>query len=477
MHEQSLLIIDDEEDMLEGLKRVLSYELAGVEVVTDANPLHALELIRTQRFDLILLDIRMPQKNGMDLLVDIRLLDPHVTLIMMTAYGNIETAVESIRRGAYDFVTKPFEIADLVRVIKKGLERNQLIRENLNLRAKIGQDSALQHFVGETPPMRRLYETIQTLARTDYTVLIRGQSGTGKELVARALHSLSIRGARPLLAVNCPAIPEHLLESELFGHRKGAFTGADTDHVGLFEEANGSSLLLDEIGDLPVNLQTKLLRVLQEQELRPLGGIKNKKIDVRILASTNQNLERRIAERKFRQDLFYRLNVVTVQTPALSEIREDIPLLVDHLNRKFAGELGIPIKRFSMNALEELKQRQWPGNVRELQNVVRRILLFCQDEVVQSTHLHGLEHPGMDGRLAAGHFENEPTGVEPYIQARDRLLEGFTREYVQNLLGLSSGNITRAAQLAGLSRVAMQKILRRTGIDPAVYQHQKEPLP
>lgn len=473
MQEQNLLIIDDEEDMLEGLKRVLSYELEGIGVITASDPLHALELIRTHRFDLVLLDIRMPQKNGMDLLVDIRNLDPNVTLIMMTAYGNIETAVESIRRGAYDFVTKPFEIADLVRVLKKGLERNHLIRENLNLRAKIGQGSFFQHLVGETLPMRRLYDTIQTLARTDYSVLIRGQSGTGKELVARAIHSLSKRGRRPLLAVNCPAIPEHLLESELFGHRKGAFTGAHSDHIGVFEEANGSSLLLDEIGDLSVALQTKLLRVLQEQELRPLGGSKSKKIDVRILASTNQDLEKKILERNFREDLFYRLNVVTVQTPALSEIREDIPLLIDHLSRNFAVELGIPSKRFTMAALEELKQRKWPGNVRELQNFVRRMLLFCNEEEIHPVHVHAVEHP--DGNTSS---ENATTGsipAEPYIQARDRLLGDFTREYVHNLLGMSAGNITKAAQLAGLSRVAMQKILRRTGIDPVDYHHSKQP--
>jgi DNA-binding NtrC family response regulator len=360
-------------------------------------------------------------------------------------------------------------------VLKKGLERNHLIRENLNLREKIGQGSIFQHFVGETLPMRRLYDTIQTLARTDYTVLIRGQSGTGKELVARAIHSLSKRGTRPLLAVNCPAIPEHLLESELFGHRKGAFTGAHSDHIGVFEEANGSSLLLDEIGDLPVALQTKLLRVLQEQELRPLGGSKSKKIDVRILASTNQDLEKKILERNFREDLFYRLNVVTVQTPALSEIREDIPLLIDHLSRKFAAELGIPSKRFTMAALEELKQRKWPGNVRELQNFVRRMLLFCNEEEIHPVHVHAVEHPGGNTsqgpeNAAAGHVANEP-----YIQARDRLLEDFTREYVHNLLGMSAGNITRAAHLAGLSRVAMQKILRRTGIDPVPYHHSKHP--
>lgn len=311
MAQQHLLIIDDEVDMLQGLSRVLTLELDTVSVVTATNPVEALKLIGTRTFELILLDIRMPELDGMALLARILETDPNVTVIMMTAYGSIETAVEAIRRGAYDFVTKPFEIPDLLQVLRKGLERGRLIRENLSLRAKVSEQNSFANFVGQTAPMRRLYDTIQALAHTNYTVLIRGQSGTGKELVARAIHDLSKRKSLPFLAVNCPAIPEQLLESELFGHKKGAFTGADTDYVGLFEEADGSTLLLDEIGDIPVTLQTKLLRVLQEQELRPLGGVKSKRINVRILASTNQDLEKKINERTFREDLFYRLNVVT----------------------------------------------------------------------------------------------------------------------------------------------------------------------
>jgi len=474
MLKQHLLIIDDEEDMLQGLKRVLSYELDGTDVTVSSNPLEALELIRKHHFDLVLLDIRMPEMDGMEMLSEIRRLDHWVTVIMMTAYGSIETAVEAIKRGAYDFVVKPCDIPDLLRILKKGLERNELIRENLNLRAKINEKSILERFVGQTMPMRRLYDTIQTLAHTDYAVLIRGQSGTGKELVAKAIHNLSKRRSRPLLAVNCPAIPEHLLESELFGHKKGAFTGADSDQVGLFEQADGSSLLLDEIGDLPLSLQTKLLRVLQEQEIRPLGGAKSKKINVRILASTNQNLEKKIRDHQFREDLLYRLNVVTVHTPALHEIREDIPLLVEHLSNKFSTELGIPAKRFSMATMEELMRRTWPGNVRELQNFVRRMLLFCNEEEIHPVHMHTVEHPNSGMERDAAGVSATDVEMKPYMQARQSVLDHFTREYVQDLLSRTGGNISKAAKLAGLSRVAIQKILRRTGIRMEDYRHPKQ---
>jgi DNA-binding NtrC family response regulator len=463
MDQQHLLIIDDEVDMLQGLSRVLSLELENVSVLTASNPMEALELVGTRTFELILLDIRMPEMNGMDLLARIRETAPDVTVIMMTAYGSIETAVQAIRRGAYDFVTKPFAIPELLRVLRKGLERCRLIRENLNLRAKISEQNFFANFVGQTAPMRRLYDTIQALAHTNYTVLIRGQSGTGKELVARAIHDLSKRKSRPFLAVNCPAIPEQLLESELFGHKKGAFTGADTDYVGLFEEADGSTLLLDEIGDIPVTLQTKLLRVLQEQELRPLGGVKSKRINVRILASTNQDLEKKINERTFREDLFYRLNVVTVRTPTLRDIREDIPLLVDHFSKKFCAELEIPAKRFSPAATEDLMRRNWPGNIRELQNFVRRMLIFCRDEEIETMHIHAVEHPG-SSPVQSLVLQYANMTMEPYIEARNRMLEQFTRSYVQNLLFTTNGNISKAAKTAGLSRVAVQKIMRRMGL-------------
>ncbi|MFW6313977.1 MAG: sigma-54-dependent transcriptional regulator, partial [Desulfohalobiaceae bacterium] len=330
MAKQQLLIVDDEQDMLQGLQRLLSFELQDVEVEVSSHSAQALRLLQEQGFDLVLLDIRMPDMDGLELLQRIKQLDPWITVIMMTAYGSIEIAVQSIKQGAYDFISKPFEMQDLLRLLRKGLERSQLIRENLNLRRHLSEKSGFRSLVGQSRPMQKLFEGIRSIAHTDYTVLIRGESGTGKELVARAIHDLSKRGSRSLVTVNCPAIPENLLESELFGHRKGAFTGALQDQKGLFVQAHGSTLLLDEIADIPVSVQTKLLRVLQEQEIRPLGSERQISVDVRILSTTNQDLEQKLQDRSFREDLFYRLNVVSIKTPSLEEVKEDIPLLADH---------------------------------------------------------------------------------------------------------------------------------------------------
>jgi DNA-binding NtrC family response regulator len=333
--------------------------------------------------------------------------------------------------------------------------------------------------------MRRLYETIQTVARTSYTVLIRGQSGSGKELVARAIHELSPRRSRSLFTVNCPAIPEQLLESELFGHKKGAFTGADADQRGLFDEANGGTLLLDEIGDIPVPIQTKLLRVLQEGEIKPLGVNKTHKVDVRIIASTNQDLEARIRDHTFREDLFYRLNVATVWTPSLNDAREDIPLLINHFTRVACCELGISPKRFSSKALEACMDRQWPGNVRELQNFVRRVVMFCPAGVIRPDDLTAMERPSRTPAPGVGVGpapETEPAsgpgqerkhgqerdpeiggseGIESYKDAKERVVKRFTLQYVSDLLEKTGGNVTKAAELSGLRRTALQKIMRR----------------
>jgi transcriptional regulator with GAF, ATPase, and Fis domain len=316
--------------------------------------------------------------------------------------------------------------------------------------------------------MRRLYEKIQAIAPTDYTILIRGDSGTGKELVARTIHALSKRRQRPLITVNCPAIPEHLLESELFGHRRGAFTGADRDHPGLFEEAHGGTLFLDEVGDIPVTIQTKLLRVLQEQEIKPLGANKTRKVDVRILASTNQNLEEKIRQRTFREDLYYRLNVVTVNTPPLEDIREDIPLLANHFARIAGAELGISPKHFTPEAMEELMGRSFPGNVRELQNLVRRIVMFSPESVIRPGEIRTLEGPSGAPRTWAEEWP--PASGEPYQEAKDRLLNRFTTAYVRDLLEKTGGNVTRAADLSGLGRASLQKIMRRQGIKSDDYK-------
>jgi DNA-binding NtrC family response regulator len=469
MEKQRLLIVDDETDMLEGLQRVLAYELEGVEIVVSDTPLEVMALIRREGFDLVLLDLRMPDVDGMELLEALQQHDPRPTVIMMTAFGDIETAVSAIKKGAYDFVTKPFEIPDLVRVLKKGLERSRLIGENLILRRQVSEKGALEQFMGQSPPVQRLYETIRSVADTDYAVLIRGESGTGKELVARAIHALSKRGRKALVAVNCPAIPEHLMESELFGHQKGAFTGAVANHKGMFEEADGSSLLLDEVADIPVTVQTKMLRALQEQEIRPVGSNRGFKVDVRILSTTNQNVEEKIRERTFREDLYYRLNVVGICTPSLREMREDIPLLVQHFTLKVCRELEIPLKRIAPGVMAQLVRREWPGNVRELQNFVRRLVVFSTEEEIDEKGLQAaLSQTGYAFELPGQ--ENGADAVASYALEKNRVVDAFTGAYVDKLLRITGGNITRAARVAGLSRQALQKILQRSGIDPEVYR-------
>ncbi len=468
MNESTLLIIDDEKDMLDGLKRILPYELKNTKIKVCSSPVKALEILNRKSFDLILMDVRMPEMDGIDLLEKIKGVDPETTIIMMTAYGSIEIAVQAIKMGAYDFITKPFDIPDLIRHLKKGLERSRLISENRNLRQKICGESIFEDFIGQTPPMKRLYETIESLAHTDYSVLIRGESGTGKELVARAVHSLSKRSERHLITVNCPAIPEHLLESELFGHKKGSFTGALKDHKGLFVEAHGSSLLLDEIADIPVSIQTKLLRALQEQEIRPLGSSKNIKLDVRILSTTNQDLEQKIRDKSFREDLFYRLNVVSVSTPSLREIAEDIPLLVHHFNRKAASELGTDPKKIAASVLEALMRREWPGNIRELQNFIRRMIVFTSGDEINLTSLQAVDN--QTHSQSSGETVKDYSGLELYSEAKSRVINQFTEEYVREILTQTGGNISQAAKLAGMSRVALQKITRRLEIEPDIYR-------
>jgi len=460
---ERLLIVDDEADMLEGLKRLLPFQMKGVIILTAANGQEALRMARQAPVDLVLLDIRMPDISGLELLEVLLKEDPWLTIIMMTAFGSIELAVEAVKKGAYDFITKPFEKESLLRTLKKGLERNRLVRENLNLRQRISDDRGFHGLVGQSQPLRRVFDSIQAIARTDYTVLIRGESGTGKELIARAVHDLGKRKNGPFIAVNCPAIPEHLLESELFGYRKGAFTGAERDHVGLFEEADGGTLFLDEVGDIPVSVQTKLLRAIQEQEIKPLGAPGARKVDVRTIAATNQNLEEKIKGKSFREDLYYRLNVVSVHAPSLRTISKDIPQLANHFARVASLEMGISPRRFTPDALEVLMRRDWPGNVRELQNAVRRTVVFSAGSVIRSHDIRALDNqpggdPSVDPEMESSDL------VETYKQAKDRLVNRFTHDYIKNLLAKTGGNITKAAELSGLGRASLWKIMNRLGI-------------
>ncbi|VTR66969.1 Acetoacetate metabolism regulatory protein AtoC [Desulfosarcina cetonica] len=460
----SILLVDDEPDLLSGLKRSFTSRLPDCEVFTAGGAVEALAILSQHDVDLVLMDIMMGEMDGIEALDKIQALDLGITVILMTGYGTIEMAVDAIRRGAWDFITKPLDLESLARLVRKGLERSRLLSENRKLREEISGRVSAPDFVGRSPLMKQLYETIRISAKSDYTVLIRGASGTGKELCARAVHQLSPRASGPFVMVNCPAIPEQLLESELFGYRKGAFTGADKDHEGLFFQANHGTICLDEIGDIPVPIQTKLLRVLQEQEIKQLGAPNSQKIDVRIIASTNSDLEAKIKDGRFREDLFYRLEVITLRMPSLCEIREDIGLLAEHFLDKVKLELGTPAKRFSSSAYEKLVQHNWPGNIRELQNVIRRAVLFCPDQVINGDDLQIESSAPEPQRTAFGRGD----GIVPYKKAKDSCLEDFTRRYVMTLLDKTGGNISRAAKLSGLTRAALHKILRRLKIDGLV---------
>ncbi len=458
-----ILLVDDEPDLLTGLQRSLANRLPDTPVLTANSGNEALAVLARERISLVLMDIMMGESNGLDVLDRINILEPELTVIMMTGYGTIEMAVDAIRRGAWDFVTKPLDLDSLTRTLSKGLERSRLIGENKNLRSRICPDGTMVDFIGQGPSMQQLYKAIQTSADSEYTVLIRGASGTGKELCARAIHTLSSRAKKPFIMVNCPAIPEDLLESELFGYRKGAFTGADRDHAGLFIQANGGTICLDEIGDIPVSVQTKLLRVLQEQEIKQLGADNSTTIDVRIIASTNADLEDKIAGGKFREDLFYRLAVLTLRMPSLREIPEDIPLLANHFLTKVRAELDSDVQSFSTSALERLQQHDWPGNIRELQNVIRRAVLFCPGPVINSGHLP--IEPFMDDIMPIVPVKDENVTITPYKEAKERCLDAFTRKYIHSLLEKSQGNVSQAARISHLTRAALQKIIRRYDID------------
>lgn len=459
----SLLLVDDERDLLTGLSRTIQNEMA-CEIHRASSAERALDILSQEPIDLVVSDIRMSGMDGLSLLREIHRKDPHVPVILMTGYGSIEGAVAAIREGAYDFVTKPFKPDTLLHTLRKGLEHNRLVRENIRLSRMVCLPSG--GLVGHSPSMRRVYEKIRMLARTDITVLISGETGTGKELAARALHEKSPRRGGPLITVNCPAIPESMLESELFGYAKGAFTGAHRDRPGYFAAAEGGTLFLDEIGDLPMGLQTKLLRVLQEKEIQPLGSDRKKHLNVRILAATHQDLAKKIETGTFRPDLFYRLNVANLHMPALRDIREDIPLLLEHFLEKCACQFRMDKKQVSSALLREFMEAPWPGNVRELENTLQGLYVLTEGrEIPAQNPCRTLDEP-------ENPLEQEPLPdlSFPYQELKERVLSRFTRRYLDHLLRSTSGNVSQAARISGIQRQSLQKIMRRYHMDGEHYR-------
>jgi DNA-binding NtrC family response regulator len=452
-----LLVVDDETDMLRLLERSISQEL-GCEIDTAASGAEALKLLDTRNYDLALIDIRMPGMDGIELLERVKQINPWMTVVIMTAHGVVELAVKSIKKGAYDFITKPFDREELIHLLRKALERSQLLRENLSLQRRIKEKEPFGDLLGSSPAMERVYQTIQMIAKTDVTVLITGESGTGKDLAARAIHGLSYRSDQPYVTVNCPTLPENILESELFGYKKGAFTDASSDKIGLFEEARGGTIYLDEIGDISPSIQTKLLRVLQEKEIKPLGQTKSIRVDVRVIASTNRDLREKIRKQNFREDLFYRLNVLTVRMPALRERKEDIPLLAEHFLKHYCKEFGKPLKSLSPELMDLLLRRDWQGNVRELENIINRAILLSTGDIIKPYEI------GWTGEQTNSCVVGSEIHRLDYKEAKEQVLHRFHAEYLGELLRRNNGNVTRSARECGLERQALQQILRRYGI-------------
>ncbi len=463
-----VLLVDDEPDMLTMLQLLVEKKL-GCRVITAPSGVVALELLKVEKPDVMLTDIKMPDIDGLELLKRINRLDETISVVMMTGYGTIDMAVQAIKDGAYDFLQKPFEKDRIVRVLQNCIERTTLLRSNRDLQEKLSNYTAPEGFIGQGRALSKQLEILSKVADSDVTVLIRGQSGTGKELAARALHRVSSRRNKEMIIVNCPALPENVLESELFGYSKGAFTGAITEKRGLFLEAHGSTILLDEIADIPVSVQTKLLRVLQEKEIQPLGQNKTFKVDVRVVASTNQDLETKIKIGEFREDLFYRLNVVSVVMPSLKKMKEDVPLLIHHFLEKFKKQYGKYDLKLSAQRLKQLYERDWQGNVRELQNTMQRIVLINdgdKERDIENTHFKNLHTVNTN----SGEYFFEDLQQYKYKEAKARAVQKFTENYLDRLLTAHNGNVTNAAAHCGLDRQALQRTMRRYGIISAKYK-------
>ena len=439
MEKKKILIVDDDKDILTLLKIKLKKD--GLDLKAETSPLKALDIISNENIDLVLIDQQMPELTGLEFIEIIKERFPELPVVLMTAFGDVEDAVKAIKLGALHYITKPINYDELKHIVNQALEITDLKKEVQNLKNLLFED-----IVVESLSMRKIVETAKKIAPFDSTVLITGESGTGKEVIARFIHKNSKRAKKPFIAVNCGAIPDELLEAELFGYKKGAFTGASTDKKGIIEEANGGTLLLDEIGDLPLNLQVKLLRVIQEEEIRPLGSNKAKKVNVRFIAATNKNLEKLVKEGKFREDLYYRLNVIRIDIPPLRKRREDIIPLAKFFIKKYSAKYSLPPKSLSKKAEKELINYRWPGNVRELENTIERVLLTSSGKIINSIF---------------GKKVIKTKEIKPFKDAK----EEFEKEYLKNLLHVSEGNISKASKLSGLTRAQIYRMLKRHNLN------------
>ena len=452
-----LLIIDDEENMCHMLGAMI--ERHGYHITTAYNGQTALALIHKEHFDFILCDVKMPQMDGMMFLEKGADELQDSTVIMMSAYGTVDLAIAAMKAGAYDFISKPFKSDEVLLALKKATERESLKRENRRLNDEIKEIHSAGSFhlmVGESAGMQKVYALAEKVAGYNTTVLVTGESGTGKELVARGIHNYSERNQKPFIAVNCGSIPENLLESELFGYVKGAFTGADKTKKGLFEEADGSTLFLDEIGELPLAMQVKLLRVLQEQEVRPVGASKTKRVDVRVIAATARDLQAQVAQGEFREDLFYRLNVLNIWIPPLRQRKEDIPPLCHHFVKKFNTRFAMDIKGVSPEAMEMILNYSWPGNVRELENVIQRGMVLTKTSMIEREHL-----PDNMGSMGRRFDDKLEVADELSLKVAQKSMEA---KLIARAMSKFQGNKSKAANALQISYPSMLSKLKEYDI-------------
>ncbi len=447
-----ILLIEDEKITRISLSNTLKKE--GYQVSSSETAREGLELFRKQPFDVVITDLRLPGMSGLDVLKEVKKHSPDCTVIVMTAYGTVETAVEALKQGAYDYLTKPFSPDKLLSMLQHVQQFHRVLDENIRLKKRL---KLFEHrvLVGNSPPMRRLMETIQHVARHDYTVLIQGESGTGKELVARALHYHSPRREKPFVPVNCAVIPETLLESELFGHEKGAFSGAIRQHIGYFERANHGTLFIDDIDDLPMPLQVKLLRVLQEREFHRVGGTEAVQVDVRVIAATKIDLKERVEQNLFREDLYYRLNIIPIRVPPLRERKEDIPALFEHFLEKHGAREKISL--LTPDLLRRLMAYHWPGNVRELENIVERFIALSD---MKNLHPETLLP---DLAVAPAPVESSTVSEDVYPPYQ-QFMEAKEQEIIRWALQKANGNVSRAAELLQLPRSTLRSKMERLGM-------------
>jgi DNA-binding NtrC family response regulator len=461
MSKAKILVVDDEEIVLKSCRKIL--ERGGHQVSTSLSGQEAFDLMEKEPFDIVITDMKMPGIDGIEVLKKVREKYPDVVVIVITGYSTVQSAVQAMKLGAFDYIPKPFTPDEVLVVIEKAMEKKSLIHENIYLRKELEAKYGFDNIIGNSTRMQDVYKLIRKVAPTDSTVLIRGESGTGKELIARAIHFNSPRKKRPFVPVDCGVLAQELLESELFGHVKGSFTGAIVTKPGLFEIADGGSIFLDEIGDTGPNFQSKLLRVIQEREFTPVGGVKPKKVDLRFIVATNKDLEKLVKEKQFREDLFYRLNVVSITIPSLKERKDDIPLLAYHFLRKYDKEMNKNIKSISVDAMNMLNAYSWPGNVRQLENVIERAIVMAEGDTITTEHLpfavrSEIAHPDTPIPKSSDELK------EVKKKLRESAVESIEKSFILDALVRNDWNITRSAKDVGMQRPNFQALMRKYNI-------------